>query len=667
MNKTFANKIIPLGLVFLALVIVMPRNPKFAYDYKKGKPWKYETLFAKFDFPIYKTDDQIREERGSSAPDYIPYYKYSDDIVNRSLKSAEGLNLGPLRTAVVADLRDIYDRGVMSDEGVKDSKGDVICIQRDKKAIRHPVTDVYKQADAKAKLLADITALTNANVDSIFRVTGIYDLVVPNVIFDQQTTNLVHSESNSNISPTSGYVTAGQLIVSNGEVVTAEIEQMLDSYKRESEANIGYLGPPVMLWLGNFIIALAIVALLYLAIYFGSQSVFEDQRYNYILVIFALCAICTLVLIRIDEKLLLFFPFTLSALMLQAFMKQRVIIPVYFISLLPLLIFSHDGTSLFVMYLVAGIVAIYVFRYFQRGWKQFVTALITFFVLAIVYLGFRAADLVAGDTWTTLIRIFIGSMLTVAGYPLVYLFERVFNLVSNSRLLELCDTSNPIIRELEQKAPGTFQHSLQVMNMADAAARAVDENPDLVRAGALYHDIGKMNNPLCFVENESLLAKEDSNKYHFGLPPIQSAHDIIKHVADGVEIARKNDLPSVVIDFIRSHHGTTTVKYFYNKFIEQGGDPSRIGEFKYNEMKPETKAQIIVMLCDSLEAASRTLKSYTPEAYSNFVEEIVADKMEEGQFDKADISISELSIVKETLKQYLAQINHERIVYPKNN
>jgi hypothetical protein len=239
--------------------------------------------------------------------------------------------------------------------------------------------------------------------------------------------------------------------------------------------------------------------------------------------------------------------------------------------------------------------------------------------------------------------------------------------MSISRLLELCDVSNPLIRQLEQKAPGTFQHSLQVMNMVDTVARAVDADADLVRAGALYHDIGKLYNPLCFIENESLVARDGRPRYHEGLSPEQSAREIIRHVTEGVELAQKNRLPGMIIDFIRSHHGTTTTGYFYGQYLRAGGDPSGIDAFRYPGIKPVTKEQIILMLCDSVEAASRTLAEYTPQAYSDFVERIVAGKMEEDQFEHADISISELGTVKETIKQYLAQMHHERVAYPKKS
>ena len=669
-KKNLIRILVPLGLAFLLLVLLMPRNAKFAYDYRKGRPWKYETLYAQFDFPIYKTDEQIREERGRMSTDAIPYYKFSEETASRNLRSAERLELGNLRSAVVSSMRAIYQKGVMADEGSRrhaDDEPEVIYIQRDKRAVKYPVSEVYRLTEARARLLSDISDVSGANVDSLLRASGVYDLLVPNLLFDEQTTELVHAESATSISPTSGYVSSGQLIVQEGELVTAEVAQMLDSYKREFEANMGYAGTPAMMVVGNILIALAIVVLLYLSIYFNNPRIFLDARFPYLVVVFLLIAVTTLILVRVNERLLLFVPFTLSALLLQAFMRNRVVVPVYVVSLLPLLIFSHDGVVLFVMFFVAGMVAVLAFRYFNRGWQQFITALITFAVLAVMYLGFRAAEMVAGNVWRVLLDLFVGSLLTVAFYPVIYLFERMFNLVSNSRLIELCDVSNPLIRELEQKAPGTFQHSLQVMNMVDAVARAVGANADLVRAGALYHDIGKMNNPLCFIENESLVSSDGAPRYHAGLSPEQSARDIIRHMPDGVEIAQKHRLPDAIVDFIRSHHGTTTTGYFYNQFLRNGGDPALAGEFRYPGMKPVSKEQIVLMLCDSVEAASRTLTEYTPESFSAFVEGIVTGKMDEGQFDNADISISELGIIKETLKQYLAQIHHERIVYPQRD
>lgn len=669
MKRDIVARISPLAVIFLVIVFLMPKNSKFPYDYRKGREWKYETLFAQFDFPIYKTEEQIREERNSSSGSVIPYYKYSEETSAKAISSIERLPLGSLRSAVVSEVRSIYSKGVMDDRNRRQDdvpESEVIYVQKNKRASKYPVTEVYSVSGARNKLLSDLSGMTRINVDSLLRRNGVYDLIVPNLVYDQQTTELVHEETGGGFSPTSGYVTAGQLIVSEGEIVTAEIEQMLDSYKREFEANVGYLGPPALIILGNIVIAAALVVLLYFMIRFSCPEIFKDTRYLYLLIVFLLFALLTLLMLKANEHLIYAVPFTLSALMMQTFLPVKKVVPLYVAMLSPLLLFSHDGAVLFVMFFVAGLVVLYVFKFFQQGWRQFIAASITFGVLALLYLGFRGADLVAGNVWSALLSLFVGSMLTVAGYPLTYLFERLFNLVSDSRLVELSDTSNSLIRQLEQKAPGTFQHSLQVMNMADFVARAVGVNPELVRAGALYHDIGKMTNPLCFVENEFIVPKDDEDrKYHSGLSPMQSAHDIIRHVSDGVDIARKNRLPKALVDFIVTHHGTTVVSFFYDKFLKEGGDPSQKTEFTYPGVKPRTRPQIILMLCDSIEAASRTLKSNTPQAYSDFVERIVAGKMAEGQFDDADITISELNKVKETLKQYLAQLNHERVVYPK--
>lgn len=667
---------LPFIVLFIILVLILPTSPKFGYEYRRGSEWNYETLYAQFDFPILKTEEQIQEERSRSATSVIPYYKYSEDVVNKNLRAAEALSLGrdaALKPAIVSTIREIYAQGVVPDEGVKldrnatDISGEVLYIQKDKRAVKLPVTEVYKQTDAKSKLIAELgRRYRSYNLDSILKANSVYDLIVPNLVYDRQTTEVVHAESGTFISPTQGFVNAGQLIVSNGEIVTAEIAQMLDSYKVEYEANMGYGTSRAMQWIGNILLALVMVMLLYLAVYFTKRQVLlESNKVWYIILVFLIFTVCTLLVGRSQPLYLFLVPFTLPALWHQAFFRNKAVLILYVITLLPLLMFTHYGVVFFVMYLFAGFVAIFAFRYFYKGWQQFITGLIIFAVLAVTYFGFRFIDSVSGNVIITLTFLFLGSIFTVLGYQLVFLFENIFDLVSNSRLAELGDTSNKLLRELESKAPGTFQHSLQVMTMADAAARSIGANSLLVRAGALYHDIGKMNNPQCFIENEALLPAEGTVGYHANLDSRQSAKDIIAHVKDGLEIADRYKLPQVIKDFILTHHGTTRTGYFYNKYINEGGDPSDSADFYYPGVKPFTKEQVILMLCDSIEAASRTLKASTPEAYSAFVEKMVASKMDAGQFDESSISICEINTVKESLKSYLAQLYHERVVYPK--
>lgn len=669
--------LIPLVVLFLVLTLIFPRTAKFSYDYRKGSPWSHETLLAQFDFPILKTDEQIREEKSRSKSVVIPYYRYRQDIVDNCRKAAEGIDMGGysyLRPLIVASMDGIYSNGVVPDEGVKldghsDPSGAVLYIQKDKRAGKQPVSEVFKESEAKNRLLSDIAAkYPRINADSVLRSAGIYDFIVPNLEYDPKTTELVRSESSNQVSTTQGFVSAGQLIVSEGEIVTAEIAQMLDSYKVEYENSMGYGGPRILFWLGNAFIAFALVLLFFLMIYFLNRRLFMDHRkFWYLIFIFIIASVLALIINKFAPRCLYMVPFTLTALYLEAFFKNKVIFPICCVSFLPLLVFAENGVVLFVMFLLASIVAVFTFRFFNQGWQQFIMSGIVFVSILVTYFGFRMIDMVNDDPYMAVLYMFIGSMLIVAGYPLIYLFERMFNLVSSSRLRELCDTNNKLLRELEHKAPGTFQHSLQVMNMCDAAARAIDANVLLVRAGALYHDIGKMKNPLCFIENESMSPK--GVHYHEHLSPKESARAIIKHVSDGLELAAENRLPDVIQDFILTHHGTSNTSYFYNKYLNEGGDPNDVSDFFYKGRKPQTKEQIILMICDTLEAASRTLKDNSAATFSVFVENIVASKMKIGQFDQADISIKDLNTVKETLKAYLSQIYHERVVYPqrKNN
>lgn len=669
--------LIPLVVLFLVLTLIFPRTAKFSYDYRKGSPWSHETLLAQFDFPILKTDEQIREEKSRSKSVVIPYYRYRQDVVDNCRKAAEGIDMGGysyLRPLIVASMDGIYSNGVVPDEGVKldghsDPSGAVLYIQKDKRAGKKPVSEVFKESEAKNRLLSDIAAkYPRINADSVLRSAGIYDFIVPNLEYDPKTTELVRSESSNQVSTTQGFVSAGQLIVSEGEIVTAEIAQMLDSYKVEYENSMGYGGPRILFWLGNAFIAFALVLLFFLMIYFLNRRLFMDHRkFWYLIFIFIIASVLALIINKFAPRCLYMVPFTLTALYLEAFFKNKVIFPICCVSFLPLLVFAENGVVLFVMFLLASIVAVFTFRFFNQGWQQFIMSGIVFVSILVTYFGFRMIDMVNDDPYMAVLYMFIGSMLIVAGYPLIYLFERMFNLVSSSRLRELCDTNNKLLRELEHKAPGTFQHSLQVMNMCDAAARAIDANVLLVRAGALYHDIGKMKNPLCFIENESMSPK--GVHYHEHLSPKESARAIIKHVSDGLELAAENRLPDVIQDFILTHHGTSNTSYFYNKYLNEGGEPNDVSDFFYKGRKPQTKEQIILMICDTLEAASRTLKDNSAATFSVFVENIVASKMKIGQFDQADISIKDLNTVKETLKAYLSQIYHERVVYPqrKNN
>lgn len=666
MKSSFRWKVvIPLVVSFAVLMVLVPRTAKWGYDYSKGQAWRYETLVAQFDFPLLKTTEQIANERADLSSTVIPYYKMSTEVVGESFRKIEGMSFADvpgLKSSLVRHLSDIYNKGIIPE--IQDNV-ELIYVQKGKRAEKVPVSEVYLLPQARIALLHEVsTDCPEVNVDSVIRSKSIYDLLAVNLVYDEQITALVHSQTQSMVSTTSGFVNAGTIIVNNGELITAEVAQMLDSYKAEYEQSYGYDKPLAAIWLGNALLVLGILICLYFAIYFSNAMIFKDyNRYLYVVVVFTLIASVELLLIKFAPQWIFIFPFSVAALYLQAFFRTRVIYPVYIATLLPLLLFAENGAAMFMMYLVSGVITLYVFKHFSKGAKQFIAASINFVCTAVLFSAFVITGVINVDYLPTLGLICIGSILQVALHPFVYLLERSFNLVSSTRLQELSDTSNELLRQLEQKAPGTFQHSLQVMNLASAAARAINADEILIKAGALYHDIGKIKNPLCFVENESLTSTDA--KYHADITPLQSAQDIIKHVTDGVELAQAHKLPSVITDFIRTHHGTTCVSFFYDKYLKEGGDPELKKEFLYPGPTPTTKEQVILMLSDSIEAASRTLRDYSQESISALVDRIFAYKIEDGQLEQADITLKEIDTIKIVMQTYLGQMYHERIKYPK--
>ena len=663
---------LPLIGLFLLLVFIMPRSPKFNYDYVKGSPWMHETLLAQFDFPVLKTEAQLLEEREKAGSDIVPYYRHDAKALSQSRLALASLDMDGysfLKPVLEDNLAYVYSKGILAPsagqntEELKDNPASLIFLQKDRRAMKVPVSEVFTIEDAEAYLYDGLLkAYPEIDADSLYLALPLNTVIIPDLIFDQQTTDLVHEEKVNFVSATQGVIRTGQVIVSEGEIVTAEIEQLLDSYKAEYDKSVGYGSSEVFMWIGNILIAFFIVLVLFLAICYCNFRIFDEfNKYLYLLMVFGIAALASSIVAKTDPALFYMMPFTLISLYLLAFFSRRMVFSVYFISLLPMLIFAPNGVELFMVYLVAGCVCIFVFGFFNRGWLQFVTALIVFAVMAVVWGAFRLVDGVDGlKDYRTILDLGLAALLAVAGYPLIYLFEKIFKLVSNTKLTELCDTNNTLLRTLADKAPGTFQHCLQVMNLADAAARSIDANVLLVRAGALYHDIGKTANPQCFTENET-----SGIRYHAGLSPKESAQEIIRHVSDGLAIAEKHGLPGIIKEFIVSHHGTTSTGYFLTQYLNDGGDPEDVAEFYYDGVKPVTKEQVVLMICDAVEAASRSLKDYSQQNISSLVDRIVDGKVREDQLSDADISIRDINRMKEVIKSYLMQMYHSRVSYPK--
>lgn len=658
---------ISLLIVLILTVLLFPEEGKFKYSYQVGRPWVYETLLSPIDFPILKTEQELLQEKEEKASRVIPYFEYDNAVANvqvqklRSLQSRDSVN-DHLLYFIVESLYKMYSVGILPEMEEVPTSGTIV-VQKDKRAQEIPVTEVFtpQKAEGYMKYYLSISFPDN-NPDSLYAAYRIGDFIAPNLVYDQSRTDLFHKEAVDYISPTKGMVYAGQLIVSEGEIVTTEIEQMLDSFKKEYELSYGYAESPFGLRTGHFILCLLIVASLFAVIYFTRKEIIEHRKSLYfILTLYVLLCALTMLIHGFGMDNLYIVPYSVFAIYLMIFFKRRYVFPIYTVMLLSLLFQTDSGVELYMMNLTGGIIAIITFKYFNKGWAQFLNSVFIFVGMFLVYIGF----LLSGDGTLSLFntrdifRIAVNSLLVVAAYPVAFIFERMFSLVSHFRLLDLSDTNNKLLRELSQKAPGTFQHSLQVANLAAEAAREIGADMILTRVGALYHDIGKMKNPQCFVEN----APAGFN-YHKGLSPEESAQQIIRHVDDGVEIARKHKLPEEVIDFIRTHHARSLTFYFYAQYCNAGGNPDNKEPFMYHGEYPRTKEQVIVLMADAVEAASRSLKDYTAESISNLVESIISKRLSDSQLVEADISIKEIEIVKRMFKERLEQVYHERIAYP---
>lgn len=654
-------------VVLVITVLLYPEEGKFKYNYQKGRPWMYETLLSPIDFPILKTEQELLEEKEEKASRVIPYFNYDNAVANaqikrlRSLQSDSRLNEHMLYF-MIESLYKIYSVGILPAMDEAASYGTIV-VQRDKRAQEIPIAEVYTPEKAAGYMKYCLSvSFPTSDTDSLFAAYRMSDYIVPNLIFDQNKTDLFHKEAVDYISPTKGMVYAGQLIVSNGEIVTTEIEQLIDSFKKEYELTYGYADSALGLGAGHFIICLLIIASLFAVIYFTRKEVLGRRKtFYFILTLYVLLFVLTVFIRSINIEYLYIVPYAVFAIHLIMFFKRRYVFPVYTVMLLPLLFQGDNGVELYFMNLTGGIIAIVAFKYFNKGWLQFLNSLFIFIGMSLTYIGF----LLSGDGTLSMFnireefRIAVNSLLVIAAYPVGFIFERMFSLVSHFRLVDLSDTNNRLLRELAQKAPGTFQHSLQVSNLASEAAREIGADMILTRVGALYHDIGKMKNPQYFVEN----APTGVN-YHKDMSPIESAQQIIRHVDDGVDIAKKFKLPDVVIDFIRTHHARTLTFYFYAQYCNAGGDPDNKEPFMYHGELPRTKEQVIVLMADAVEAASRSLKDYTPESISALVDSIISKRLSDSQLVEADISIKEIEIVKRMFKERLEQVYHERIAYP---
>jgi hypothetical protein len=668
MSFYFINKkiswIVNIAFVVLLITVLIPNKGKFKYEYQRGRPWLYETLVAPVDFPILKSDSELRNERNKVAAEISPNYNYKPEagvLLATATLLKENL---PDSTAskLYETIENLYRDGIADELPDSSYTGGIITLLSggEKSFVQQKKIVDSREAYTILKDVADELYPGNSHI-----VAGLFPsgLILPNMIHDNNSTQKTLREEVARISPTKGIIYSGQLIVSNGEIITAETEQILDSFRAEYELSMGFSGSLLLLKLGHLIVALAIILVFLAIVSFLAPEISSDPKsMNFLFLLFILIIISSSLVMDSGNRYLLILPYSVVALYLYSFFRSSVVIPVYSILLMPVVFISSGGFEIYFINLVAGSAASYTFRFWDRGWLQFINSIFIFLVLSVIYSSLRLVEegaLVFNDG-----RVFLffawNSLLVIAAYPFLFLFEKIFGLVSNSRLRDLSDATSPLLTRLAVEAPGTFHHSLQVASLAESAAREIGANLLLTRVGALYHDIGKLSNPSFFIEN---IPAGEVNA-HKTLTPEESATVILRHVDEGVTIAKKMRIPSVVSDFILTHHGKSQTVYFYNQYVNQGGDPSMIDKFTYKGNLPLSKEQVIVMMADAVEAASRTLASHTKENISRLVDKMIDDRINENQLAEADVTIKEINTIREVMKLKLSQSYHARIVYP---
>lgn len=658
-----------LYVVTVALIVFFfPKEGKFKYEFQKGKPWQYENLYAPIDFSIKKTTEEIEEEQTSIRTNKTDYYTFDASVVVNVKKTVgEALNTilqtsayNPQQRSELFNLSQtvvdvVYVDGIFQE--LPQSKA--IAVVKNNEA--QPLSPSYFLDLGKAKLKVTET-LSQANVIGATALGPvIQNSLAPNLFFNETLTESALNDQLSKISYTRGEVAQGKLIIAKGNIVEAEDFKILNSLKDEYESELWMGTNYYFILLGYLILVALVLIMLFLFLKRYRDEIFQNNnKVTFIFFNILLMVLATTLMVKHYESYIYVVPLCILPLVLKNFFDARLGLFVHVLTVLILGFVVPNSFEYIFLQIIAGIVTILTASELYKRANLFISVGQITLIYIIGYFAFHAIHEgnLENIEWELFGVFVINGLLTLFAQPLIYMFEKVFGLVSDVSLLELSDTNSKLLKELSDKAPGTFHHSLQVANLAEAAANEIGANAMLVRVGALYHDIGKMEHPTYFTENQITNVNP-----HDDLPPKESAKIIIDHVINGIEIARKNKIPDRIIDFIRTHHGTTTVYYFFKKQQELDAEVDA-NDFKYPGPIPFSKETAILMMSDAVEAASKSLKNPTFVIIDEFVEKIVKGQMQANQFLNANITLKEIEMVKKVLKLKLTNIYHLRVEYP---
>lgn len=661
-----------MALVLISVVIIVlfiPRNsgPQFRYDV--GKPWMYGSLIAKFDFPIYKTDEAIKQERDSLLRNFEPYFNFKENMESAQMTRffedfTGGLPGMPATyTNIVADkLHQLYKSGIMG--------------ATEFSSIAQDTTKMIRAIDGKtaysvriSRVLSTMTAYEQIYLDerlapyrAQLQRCNLNEYIEPNLIYDKERSEAEKNDLLGQIPLASGMVLAGQKIVDRGEIVDDYTFRVLSSFEKETQRRSASTTAVPSTIAGQVIFVSLFIILFTMYLGMFRRDYFSKPRS--IAMLYAMITVFPiLVSLMIEHNVFSVYilPFAMAPIFIRVFMDSRTAFLTHIVMVMLCAAAVKYQYEFIIVQLVAGLVAIYSLRELSQRGQLFKTALFVTLASCAIYF---ALQLMTDNTFTTvdnsMYKYFvINGIMLLFVYPLMLIIEKTFGFISNVTLIELSNTSKDLLRRLSEVAPGTFQHSIMVSNLASAIAEKIGAKAQLVRTGALYHDIGKMQNPAFFTENQNGVNPLDN------MSRIDAAHIVINHVTDGLKLAEKHNLPGVIKDFISTHHGAGMTKYFYVSYRNEHPDePIDDSLFTYPGPNPFTREQAILMMADSVEAAARSLPEYTEFSISNIVNKIVDGQLKEGYFEYCPITFHDIAMAKQVLIERLKSIYHTRVSYP---
>lgn len=682
LQRQFSNIIkgfLVLVSIFL-LVQLFPRQPGFDYEYQQARPWMYEDLIAPFNFAILKTQAELEKEREEVMSNFLPFFSRRPAVKESMIETftnafedawqekygdheEQALKMRS-REAGISILTHLYDAGIVFlDESFRDKPENFQIRVVEANVARSTVLGaMYNIQEAYLYVISVLDDLGDA-ADTRLLQPLLEKTLSHNVFYDEELTERTIAAEMDNIPLSRGMVQEGEKIISKGELVSPETYQILESFRAEYQRQIGDAAMQTLLYAGQFVLVSISMIVMLLFLFFFRRDVFSDNRkVLLILLSVLLMVIMTSLVIRSNIDYIYLVPVCLVPVIIRAFFDNRLALYIHITTIILIGFLIPRSFEFVFIQFIAGIIAILSMASLRRRSQLFVTVALIFATYSAVYFGLSLAHTGSFENlyWTDFAYFAIGAFLTLFAYPLIYLFERLFGMPTDFSLLELADTNNSLLRNLGLQAPGTFQHSLQVANLSEEAILAIGGNSLLTRTGALYHDIGKMKNPQYFTENQiAEFNPHDEINYK------ESARIIINHVIEGIELGRKHNLPEYIIDFIRTHHGTTTARYFYTMQVKESQDEEvSKADFIYPGPRPFSKETAVVMMADSVEAASRSLGKPDEKKIGQLVDQIIDTQVQEKQFDNADITFKDITTVKGIFKRMLLNIYHVRVAYP---